>query len=140
MKLFLQKYILPLAFVQALIATLGSLYFSEIAHFIPCTLCWYQRICMYPLTVILAVGILEKNKKIYRYVFPISIVGWIIAFYHNLIQYNFIPETIKTCSVIGSCTERYIDWYGFITIPLMSLTAFTVINIYMIIFKKYFSK
>ncbi len=134
MKISLNKLILLLAFIFVLVATFGSLYFSEILKFQPCTLCWYQRICMYPLVIILCVGILENNKNIYKYVLPLSIVGWIIAVYHNLIQYNIIPETIKVCSAIGSCTERYVNLFGFITIPLLSLIAFTMINVLMVVY------
>lgn len=89
---------------------------------------------MYPLVIILCVGILENDKNIYKYVLPLSIVGWIIAVYHNLIQYNIIPETIKVCSAIGSCTERYVNLFGFITIPLLSLIAFTMINVLMVVY------
>lgn len=134
MKISLNKLILLLAFIFVLVATFGSLYFSEILKFQPCTLCWYQRICMYPLVIILCVGILENDKNIYKYVLPLSIVGWIIAVYHNLIQYNIIPETIKVCSAIGSCTERYVNLFGFITIPLLSLIAFTMINVLMVVY------
>lgn len=129
MKINISKLVLRIAFIQSVIATLSSLYFSEIAHFDPCTLCWYQRICMYPLTVILGVGIVEKNKDIYKYALPFSIIGWIIALYHNLIQYGVIGENINVCTELGSCTEKYVSLYGFITIPLLSLLAFTVINI-----------
>lgn len=129
MKISIRRSILNFAFIQALVATLGSLYFSEIAHFTPCTLCWYQRICMYPLIVILGAGILENNKKIYRYALPLSITGWVISVYHNLIQYGVIPESTNICNAAGSCTQRYVDGFGFITIPLLSLIAFTVINV-----------
>lgn len=129
MKNIIEKIILKVAFVQALIATLGSLYFSEIANFVPCTLCWYQRICMYPLVVILGIGIAEKKKDIYKYVLPFSIIGWLIAVYHNLLQYGIISESVYMCTAIGSCTQRYVNLYGIITIPLMSLVAFSVINI-----------
>lgn len=134
MKISINKGILLLAFILSIVATFGSLYFSEVLKFQPCTLCWYQRICMYPLVIILGVGIWEKNKNIYKYVLPLSIVGWIISIYHNLIQYSIIPETIKVCSAIGSCSERYIDWYGFLTIPLLSLIAFTGVNILILIY------
>lgn len=134
MKKIIEKYALRIAFIQALIATFGSLYFSEIANFIPCTLCWYQRICMYPLVVILGIGIAEKKKDIYKYVLPFSITGWLIAVYHNLLQYDIISENVYVCTAIGSCTQRYVNLYGFITIPLMSLVAFTIINICIIVY------
>ena len=83
---FVQKYILYLAFLQALIATLGSLFFSEILKFPPCVLCWYQRIAMYPLVLILAMGILKKDKNLPLYVLPLSIIGMLIGVYHNLLR------------------------------------------------------
>lgn len=128
MDMFQTKTIFLFALIQAIIATLGSLYFSEILNFIPCTLCWYQRIAMYPLVFILGIGLLSKDKNVYKYVLPLSIIGWIIAFYHVLIQYGVIGESVNTCTVFGSCTITYIHLLDFITIPLMSLTAFTVIN------------
>ncbi len=119
---------LYLAWIQSLIATLGSLYFSEVAHFTPCKLCWYQRILMYPLVLILAVGVSKKDKKIYNYVLPLSIVGWFIALYHNLLYYHVISETLAPCTNDVPCTTKFFAWFGFITIPLLSLIAFSVIN------------
>ena len=129
----LSKYALYSAFLQAWVASLGSLYFSEIAKFPPCVLCWYQRICLYPLVAILTVGILRGDKKVYLYVLPLSITGLIIAVYHNLLYYKLIPESIKPCEEGISCTTKYIEWFGFVTIPLLSLTTFLIISILMII-------
>ncbi len=125
---------LYLAWLQSTIAMLGSLYFSEIAKFPPCVLCWYQRIAMYPLVAIIMVGMLLKDKKLPLYVFPLSITGWIIALYHNLLYYKILPESIAPCVNGVSCTTKFISWFGFITIPLLSLIAFTVINICMIVY------
>ena len=86
MKLTLNKTLIYFAFLQSIVATLGSLYFSEVMKLVPCTLCWYQRICMYPLVAILGVSIWEKKKDIYKYVLPLSIVGLFITLYHNLLQ------------------------------------------------------
>ena len=132
----LKKNIVYLAWVQAIIATSGSLYFSEIRHFTPCILCWYQRILMYPLVLIIAVGILRKDKKLYQYVFPLSILGWLIAFYHVLLQKGILPEVVAPCVLGASCTTKYVGYFGFITIPVMSLAAFTVINICMYVLRK----
>lgn len=131
---FFAKIILPLAIIQSIIATLGSLFFSEIMHFVPCTLCWYQRICMYPLVAILAVGYKLRDKKIYFYALPLSLTGLGIAVYHNLLLYNVLPESNYSCRAGISCTVQYINWFGFITIPLLSLIAFTVINICLVTF------
>lgn len=133
---FLKQNILYIAWTQSFVAMLGSLYFSEIMKLPPCVLCWYQRILMYPLVAILAVGILERNKRIYRYVLPLSITGLIIAVYHNLLYYKILPESIQPCTAGISCTTRQIEWFGFITIPLMSLTAFAIITACMLFYRK----
>lgn len=125
------------AWIQSIIATLGSLYFSEIKNYIPCVLCWYQRILMYPLVIIIAVGILRKDKKMYQYVLPMSILGWAIALYHNLLQWNILPETIAPCTLAASCIVKHVGYFGFITIPVMSLTAFTVVSICMLLIWRY---
>ncbi len=126
---------LAVAFFQALIATLGSLFFSEVMKFTPCTLCWYQRICMYPLVTILLIGILKKQKDIHHYVFPLSITGWVIALYHVLLYHGVIPSPL-ICTPGQSCTTKFFAWFGFISIPLLSLVAFSVINVSLILFLK----
>lgn len=136
MKIKSGKFIIYIAWVQALVATLGSLYFSEIRHFTPCLLCWYQRILMYPLVIIIAVGILRKDKFLYQYVLPLSIIGVFVAFYQVLLQESILPERVAPCSLGVSCLTKYVMFFGFITIPVMSLAAFLVITICMYIFKK----
>jgi len=132
--------ILYLAWIQSIIATLGSLYFSEVLKFPPCILCWYQRICMYPLVFILAVGMIRKDKKVYTYALPLSLTGLSIAIYHNLLYYKLIPESIAPCLKGISCTTKYISWFGFVTIPLLSLIAFTVITVCMLFLWKSIKK
>jgi len=121
--------LLHLAWVQSVIAMSGSLYLSEVMGFPPCPLCWYQRIAMYPLVAILGVGILKRDDKNVRaYALPISIIGLLVALYHCAMTYGLVEE--GTCAVGAvSCTIRWINWYGFITIPLMALVAFTVITV-----------
>ncbi|MBI3443069.1 disulfide bond formation protein B [Candidatus Woesebacteria bacterium] len=133
---YLTKHIAYIAWMQALVATLGSLYFSEVRHFSPCILCWYQRILMYPLVLIIAVGILKKDKGLHDYVLPMSILGLLIALYHVLLEKGILPEAVAPCTLGASCTIKYVGYFGFITIPVMSLTAFIVITMCMIIFKK----
>lgn len=128
------------AFVVSLVATLGSLYFSEVLKLPPCVLCWYQRIFMYPLVAILAVGIMLKDKKVHLYVLPLSIIGLFIALYHNLLYYHIIPESTDPCVTGVSCTIKLIEWFGFLTIPLLSLTSFIVITLSMLAFKAYNKK
>lgn len=123
---------LYLAWVGSLVAMLGSLYFSEIAKFPPCILCWYQRICMYPLVIILGIGIAKKDKNVFWYSFPLIIIGWLIGIYHNLLYYEILPEAVAPCRAGISCTTKFIEWFGFLTIPSLSLIGFTVIGILLI--------
>jgi disulfide bond formation protein DsbB len=117
-----------LAFGTALTAMLGSLYYSEIVGFVPCTLCWYQRILMYPLTLILLVGILKQDKGVFDYVLPFSVLGIGVSTYHYLIQLGVIPHS-PACAVGIPCGLRYVNYFGVLTIPLMALTAFTIITV-----------
>ncbi len=125
------SYILEqrLAFLFASIASLGSLFFSEILKYPPCVLCWYQRIAMYPLVFIYFGSLWFNDKKYYRYSFPLIIAGLSIAIYHNLLYYNIIPDSITPCTQGVSCTSKQLEYLGFITIPLLSLTAFLTLFI-----------
>jgi len=125
------------AWAVALAATLGSLYFSEIRGFAPCILCWYQRIAMYPLVFIIGVGILKQDRKVYHYVLPLSVIGLGISVFHNLLYYGVIPEVLAPCVAGVSCTTRFIQYFGFVTIPFLSFTAFALIMVLMVIYKKY---
>lgn len=118
------------------VATLGSLFFSEIMDFPPCALCWYQRAFMYPLVVIFLVGLFPFDKNIIKYSLPLAIIGWVIAFYHNLLYSGFIPESIQPCSQGVSCTETYLDLFGFLTIPMLSLLAFSAILVLLVVLKR----
>lgn len=137
---FLQRNINYVALIQAIIATSVSLYYSEIKHFPPCVLCWYQRIFMYPLVLIISVGILRRDKKLYQYVFPLAFLGFFAALYQVLLQTRILPESIAPCSIGVSCLTKFVGYFGFITIPVMSLTAFTIIIICMLISKRYNQK
>lgn len=122
------------AWIIALVATLSSLYYSEVRHFLPCALCWYQRILLYPLVLVLPVGILKKDQWLHFYVLPLAIIGGLIALYQNLLVYKVIPESAAPCVAGVSCTVKYVEYFGFITIPFLSLTAFVVITICMMIY------
>jgi disulfide bond formation protein DsbB len=124
------------AFLVSLVATLGSLFFSQIMNFIPCSLCWYQRIFMYPLVFLFLINLLFPDDKIFKYTFPIVFIGWSISIYHNLLMYKIIPEDLSPCVQGVPCSTMYINWLGFITIPLLSFFAYTIILILLIILKK----
>ena len=129
MKLF-DEFGLYLAWLVAIVATAGSLYFSEVRHFVPCSLCWFQRIFMYPLVIILGIASFKQDKKMTTYVLPLSIIGMLIAIWHVIEENTGI--SIGMCNVGVPCTVKYINWLGFITIPVLSLTAFTLISLIML--------
>lgn len=131
-----QTQTILLAFIVALTATLGSLFFSEVMHFIPCSLCWYQRIFMYPLVFIFLINLLYPDDKIYKYAFPLVLIGFAISVYHNLLMLKIIPETLSPCVQGVPCSVDYLNWFGFITIPLLSFIAFLAILIILILGKK----
>ena len=128
------KYFLYLAWIQSLAALFGSLYFSEIAHFPPCTLCWYQRIFMYPLALLIPVGIFHKDRNLPYYVLPLSLLGTLVAFYHNLVYFQIIPDSLSPCAIGVSCTTKFIEFFGFVTIPFLSFLGFLFIDICMVLF------
>lgn len=127
---FLGKNAYVLAFIVSLVATLGSLFLSEVAKFQPCILCWYQRIAMYPLPLLLYIAIIRGEKVITPYIISLSIAGAAIASYHYTIQ-HFPALEIAPCDANGiSCTQGTMR-YGFISIPYMALTAFLMIAAFM---------
>jgi len=121
--------LLRISFLISLGATLGSLYFGEVLKYPPCTLCWYQRICMYPLVFIFGAALWTEDENFLKYSLPLTKVGVLIAVYHNLLYYGIIPESITPCTQGVSCTSKQIELLGFITIPLMSLLSFTSLTI-----------
>ncbi len=119
--------ILFLCWLIASVATLGSLFFSDVMGFAPCVLCWYQRIGVYPLVLIFGVGLFSFDAGVIKYSRPLAIAGWFVALYHTLLYAGFIPKSIQPCSEGVPCTEKYIELFGFLSIPLLSLLAFTAI-------------
>lgn len=111
----------------AIVGTLGSLYFSEIRDLVPCSLCWYQRIAMYPLVLIFPVGILRRDAKLGWYGLPLAVVGLGIALVHLLLQAGVIPESAAPCQAGLSCANIQEVWFGFVTIPLLSAIGFASI-------------
>jgi disulfide bond formation protein DsbB len=120
-----------LVFACWLIATasaLGALFFSEVMSLPPCVLCWYQRIFIFPLVLLLPAGLFPFDPKIVRYALPLALVGGSIALFHVLITYGLIPEGITPCTQGVPCAQNPIEWFGFLSIPLLSLVAFSVIT------------
>lgn len=131
-KYFVQNGLL-LAFLGALAATLGSLFYSEILHYEPCKLCWFQRIFMYPQTILLGIALYKKDKGIIKYALILSIIGGFIALCHYILQTTNI--SILPCSAIGysvACSKVFVLRFGYITIPVMALSAFLLMIISLI--------
>lgn len=110
-------------FVISTTGLFTSLYFSEIMKLPPCSLCWYQRIFLYPTAIISLVNIFRNEFTDHIHEFVLSLIGFVFAVYHNLLYYGVI-ENIVPCTKDVSCTSRQIEWFGFITIPMLSLLAF----------------
>jgi disulfide bond formation protein DsbB len=118
-----------MSWLIATMATMGSLFFSNVLNLPPCSLCWWQRIFMYPLVIIFALGYIKKDSDCCSYSTPLVIGGLGFAIYHNLLYYGVIPKSITACTLGVSCTSKQIEWLGFITIPLLSLFAFSILSI-----------
>jgi len=125
-------WVLYFAWIVSVVATLGSLYFSEIKGFIPCDLCWFQRIFMYPLVIILGIGTFQSDISVRKFVLPMSIIGGTISLFHYLEQKVPSFGGIRPCVSGVPCSAQYINWFGFITIPFLALIAFTLITLSMI--------
>jgi disulfide bond formation protein DsbB len=124
---------LYIGLVIALAGLLASLYFSEVMGLIPCLLCWYQRIALYPLVAIFAVAIGKRSTEAWSYAVPFAVIGWLIALYHTLLTYKIIPETISSCQSGISCAQITWSIFDFVTIPLLSFLAFSVLIVLYII-------
>ena len=110
----------------ATISTLGSLFFSEVMELVPCVLCWYQRIFMFPLVIILLVGLFPLDKNVVKYALPIAVIGLLFTVYHGLLFFGFIPENLQPCSQGISCADDSMVLFGFLPIPLLSLTSYII--------------
>lgn len=109
-------------------ATLGALFFSEVMELPPCVLCWYQRIFMFPLVLLLPAALFPFDPKIVRYALPLSLAGGAIAIFHLLLVAGVIPERMTPRTQGVPCSETQIEWFGFVTIPLLSVAAFSAIS------------
>jgi disulfide bond formation protein DsbB len=109
-------------------ASLGSLFFSEVMELPPCTLCWYQRTFMFPLAIVLLVGVLTSDRRCVSYALPLAAGGWLLAAYHVLLHAGVISESAAPCQQGVSCTEIQLELLGFASIPVLSLVAFTAVG------------
>jgi disulfide bond formation protein DsbB len=124
-----------LAWVVALVATIGSLMYSELFHYVPCRLCWFQRIAMYPLAVVLLVGALRREVAVKFYAIPIALIGLVISIYHNVLQ--FFPSLEGTsCDPLVPCSARSIEMFGFMDLPFMAGAGFIVVAVLLAFYTK----
>ncbi|MCM2277678.1 MAG: disulfide bond formation protein B [Oligoflexia bacterium] len=119
---------LKLSFLVALAGFVGSLFFSELMKLPPCSLCWYQRIALYPLVTVFGAAIWFEDGAHRRYSVPLIALGLLLSGYHNLLYYGVIPEGITPCSQGVPCTSRQLELLGFVTIPLLSLLGFVTLG------------
>jgi len=118
-----------LAWLIASASTLGALFLSQVMDIAPCVLCWYQRIFMFPLVFVLPAGLFPFDARLVRYALPLAVVGWMIALFHVLVVAGVVPENIRPCAQGIPCKDQQIEWFGFLTIPLLSLIAFSLIGL-----------
>lgn len=132
----MKKYALYFAWLCSLIGMLLSLYLSEVLHWPICALCWYQRVCLYPLVLLLGMGCFQDDRRIAHYALPLTLLGAVFAMYQYLEQMwpGFAP--IDVCGSGPSC--RHIDamWFGFVTLPLVSLVGFLMISGFLFMCRK----
>jgi disulfide bond formation protein DsbB len=120
-------YELWLAFVVTAVATGGSLFFSEVANFVPCELCWFQRIFMYPLAIVTLLAAIANDHRVARYLLPLPLIGAGISVYHILVEERVVGQTTACLiSAPGGCAVKWIDEFGYVTIPVLALTAFVL--------------
>jgi len=121
-------------FVSA--ASLGSLFFSEVMELPPCSLCWVQRVFMFPLAIILLIGLFPFDRSVVKYALPLSLGGLAVAFYHTLLQVGLIPETAAPCRQGVSCTDAQFQLFGFFSIPMLSLIVFSIVSTLLMALKR----
>jgi disulfide bond formation protein DsbB len=111
----------------ACVSTLAALFLGEIMGYTPCVLCWYQRICMFPLVLILAAGLFPFDHRVVRFALPLALAGWLLAMFHWGVASSLIPERITPCSRGVPCSVEQVVWFGFLTMPMLSVLAFSLI-------------
>jgi disulfide bond formation protein DsbB len=121
------------AWVIAACATLGALFFGEVMDIPPCLLCWYQRIAMFPLAIILPFGLAPWDRRIIHYALPLAAIGLGIALFHQALVSGWIPRSLEPCARGVPCSKTVIEWFGFLTIPELSVAAFTAIVVLLIL-------
>ena len=133
--------ILFLCWLLVSVSATISLFFSSVLEYEPCVLCWYQRICLFPQVLILAAGLFPAfDKSVIKFALPLTIAGGLTAFYHTLLYAGIIPENLQPCSKGVSCTEKYFELFGFVSIPMLSFLAFSTLTALLFVLKRRTSK
>lgn len=125
-----------IAWLVATVSSLGSLFFSEIMGLIPCVLCWYQRIFMFPVAILLLVGLWRGERQVVWYALPLVLIGLLFTLYHLLLFYGFIPENMRPCQQGISCSDPSMVLFDFLPIPWLSLIAFGLMLVSLIFVMK----
>ncbi|MCZ4314714.1 disulfide bond formation protein B [Comamonadaceae bacterium G21597-S1] len=128
--------LLFVGWLLAVVSTVGSLFFSEVMDYVPCVLCWYQRIPMYALAVILGIALVTQDVNVVKYAQPLALIGVALAAFHCLLYLGYVPKGIQPCSQDIPCSEVKLQVWGFLTIPLMSLAAFLAIVFVLFLLKR----
>jgi disulfide bond formation protein DsbB len=136
MRLLLRTYGLLFAWIVSLTATGGSLFLSEVMGYLPCKLCWFQRIFMYPLVLLLGRAAIRDDRAITGYALPLSVIGGLISAYHYAEQKIPGVAALTPCTAGVPCDQDYLNWFGFITIPFMALVAFILITVFLLATRK----
>lgn len=134
---WINKHLINIAIVVSLGAVLGSLYYSNVVGFPPCSLCWWQRVFLFPIPIVLIMGKIKKDVKVMDYIIPLAVLSAFIALYQSYVYLG--GSSILPCTAEGGdCSKIYVMAFGYITIPVMSLT----ISIYLVMlswFKKLYA-
>ena len=133
---FVNLYVLWLLLFVSSTAVVGSISLSQIAGFVPCELCWIQRIFLFSQPILLLVAMVRREKSIVSYLLPLSILGAIVSIYHSIVQWGYGGSLLGCTSVGGECAKVYIHQYGYITIPFMAFTTFAYLILISILYYK----
>lgn len=136
MRAIIRSYGVFFAWIVSLVATGGSLFLSEVLGYMPCSLCWFQRIFMYPLVILLGRAAIRDDRSIVGYAVPLSVIGGLISVYHYAKQKVPGFDEMAPCTAGVPCGTDYLDWFGVITIPLLALIAFILITVFLLLSRK----
>lgn len=120
------------AWLIATVSTLAALFLGEVMGYTPCILCWYQRIAMFPLVLVLAAGLFPFDPRVVRYALPLALAGLGLALFHLALTTGWIPESLRPCQQGVPCSNTPVVWFGFVTIPLLSALSFSLITVLLI--------